>query len=371
MELPIQHVSDFIDNGDDIKKIIYFGVGSHFNGNLQDISNYWKDNENQQFPLFIHDHKINNIDDEMIIILIDPSIKNPPYIVTDSTSFYADSWSKDEIYDNIFKSSFGITVIVYQVAISWEEIDKRVNIFPILINTCKIVNKYKNYLLFYHEFYGSSPIILENKIKEVNGAYNPHKVCIDITRGGNLSCYFDLSDPFNYPIIAIENDCLIYKNPEYLSKEEICIINSKFTNININSVNKKDNDYILFQQIKNSLKFIKNICKNYVISLLRNHLIKNKLDDKMYQLIMIKNLIIKIPLLNININNLIQYIRIMDDQNITKELFNIFKIIINHLMFYYNFNSSDIESLLYLMNNDSNKYNLLKYFNDFEEKFMN
>ena len=163
----------------------------------------------------------------------------------------------------------------------------------------------------------------------------------------------------------------IYKNPEYLSKKEINIINSKFTNININSVNKKDNDYILFQQIKNSLKFIKNICKNYVISLLRNHLIKNKLDDKMYQLIMIKDLIIKIPSLSININNLIQYIRIMDDQNITKELFNIFKIIINHLMFYYNFNSSDIESLLYLMNNDSNKYNLLKYFNDFEEKFMN
>ena len=45
MELPIQHIPDFIDNDDNVKKIIYFGIGSHFNGNLQDISNYWKDNE--------------------------------------------------------------------------------------------------------------------------------------------------------------------------------------------------------------------------------------------------------------------------------------------------------------------------------------
>ena len=85
--------------------------------------------------------------------------------------------------------------------------------------TDKIVNT--NTLLFYHEFTGSNVLMLEQEVKKKATTFNPNKICIDITRGSDMSCYFNLSNPEFYPIISLdETNKLKYFNPDILSNNE-------------------------------------------------------------------------------------------------------------------------------------------------------
>lgn len=304
---------DFIKNTIDNKPtIIYFGIGSMFyESGSQDYKDGWEFKENQQFPPFLHDAKLKFFDNNILTILIDPSFGNCngngnsketevesgnnlnaiPYLVSKSNNFLKDSWTKSNIHSNLFISSFDVSIIVIPKAIKWNDdlIDESMetnqdmyfNIVPLLSELCKYISKPNiNSLLFYHEFTGSNVIklesIIKNEIKEL--IFDNNKICIDITRGADLSCYFNLSSPENYPLIVLENK-LKYLNPSKLSLERKKQIISEYKK-HISDITESNNtttfyliektyDYILFFQMHKIDTYVNKLIMNTIIVTIR------------------------------------------------------------------------------------------------------
>lgn len=220
--------------------IIYIGGGTYcYSENLE--NNVWSFDKNQQFPLFLHDFKSINIQIPILIILIDPSfdLNITPYIVNSTDQFYSGSWEKSKINSNHYHSKLGIDIIVISDGIVWGENllrnkNNHFNFENLMVNLCNKVSEPKsNTLMFYHEFTGLNVLELEQLIKQKTINFNHNKICIDITRGSDMSCYFNLSNPEFYPIIEFnEFNKLKYSNPDVLSNDEKThIINTykKFT----------------------------------------------------------------------------------------------------------------------------------------------
>ena len=255
-------------------KIIYFGIGSEFYNSNNKI-NFWKSNENQQFPLFLHDFKEKHMDIQIIIILIDINMSFTPYLITEPNKFYSNSWTKDEEYLNIFRSKHKIDVITIKDEIYWDEFEKvniteLYNFTRLIIYLSEIISKSDNCLLFYHEFTGKNVHKFENMINNFCYNFNFEKICIDITRGSDFSCYFDLSKPESYPIITYFENKLKYINPNMLKlkqKKKIC------TKYNKNELNYSniyyDNEFILYKQIIQENLIILKLLNNTIVPFIR------------------------------------------------------------------------------------------------------
>jgi hypothetical protein len=210
--------------------IIYIGGGTYcYSGNLED--NVWRFDKNQQFPLFLRDFKSKNPQIPILIILIDPvfDLNITPYIVNSTDQFYSGSWEKSKINSNHYHSKLDIDVIVISDRIVWGENLQReknnyFNFENLMVNLCDKVSELKsNTLMFYHEFTGLNVLELEHLIKQKTINFNPNKICIDITRGSDMSCYFNLSNPEFYPVIEFnefnEFNKLKYSNTNVLSND--------------------------------------------------------------------------------------------------------------------------------------------------------
>lgn len=309
----VDFVKDFVFKNR--KSIIYVGGGTKFNNGM--INNEeWKMGENQQLPLFISNAKSKCFDIKVLLILIDPDFdpeyNKEPYIVSEN-NMYSGSWNVSPYSKNHYISEFGLEVIVISESIYWgysfiektKDYDYNHNdmkeIFDfeiILTELCKIIsNNDVNSLLFYHEFTGLNVSHLKNLIKN-RIIYDERKICIDITNDSNLSCYVNLSEPINYPVIDfISSDKLVYISPDILTNQEkkqivenykkftIEYFNNKQifnTNFNRNTIYQEDefsidtnylfdktNEYILcFQIIQNDYNLLKLII-NGIISMIR------------------------------------------------------------------------------------------------------
>lgn len=232
----------YIDSHSSKQTIIYIGGGTYCYSTTNNTNiKFWKYEENQQFPPFLHDFKSININIQILIILIDPAFDCyiPPYIVDCTDQYYSHSWTKSKEYMNLFHSTFGIDVITIKDKIVWsdnyQEEQDAFDFVNLIVNISNNISEpNSNTLLFYHEFTGSSLLMLENMVKKKSTNFNPNKICIDITRGSDMSCYFNLSNPEFYPVILFDdNNKLQYANPEILSNDKkIQIISQykKFTN---------------------------------------------------------------------------------------------------------------------------------------------
>jgi hypothetical protein len=273
-------------------KIIYFGIGSEFY-NSNNKTNFWKSNENQQFPLFLHDFKEEHMDVQIIIILIDINMSCTPYLITEPNKFYSNSWIQDEEYLNIFRSKYKIDVISIKDEINWDEFEKvniteLYNFTRLIIYLSEIISKSDNCLLFYHEFTGKNVHKFENMINNFCYNFNFEKICIDITRGSDFSCYFDLSKPESYPIITYFENKLKYINPNMLKlkqKKKIC---TKYINYlkknNKNELNELsdskiyyDKEFILYRQIIQDNLIILKLLNNTVVPFIRICVIESTL----------------------------------------------------------------------------------------------
>lgn len=243
--------------------IIYVGVGTHC------YSESWEINFNQQFPVFIRDWKLSNLDTKIKIILFDKETKDSPYIVSLSTDFYAGSFVNDK-YSNVFTSDLGIEVYSFDFDVEWDTGLSDYSILDLMIRlilkTCE-----SNYLLFYQEYTGRNCSLFDTQIRQII-EYDENKVCIDITRGQDLSCYFDLSLKENYPLIKLCEGKLSWLNSKFF-----CLPYSEFKNFEsfVNTDNSSDpysssEDFILHQiaQFKNKKNFIIDYCKK-IITIMR------------------------------------------------------------------------------------------------------
>jgi hypothetical protein len=256
--------------------IIYMGIGTHCN----DYAG-WNQSTNQQFPAFLHDWKINNPDISIKIILFDQATKSDPYIITDSSSFFADSFVKNERYSNVYKSDFGIEVYSFPINVNWFNdefnIDGYYDITKLLVSIVSSVSESEsNNLFFFHEFSGRNPEKLEHEIKKIIN-FDENKICIDISRGRDLSCCVNFSEPENYPLINLNAGSISWINPKFIElgkRQELIerFAGREITTIDCPYYSSDMFDYYLFKHITNNSLYIYDICKEiiYVIRSLYN-----------------------------------------------------------------------------------------------------
>jgi hypothetical protein len=195
---------------DTVPSIIYIAIGSA-------NSKQWEPKDNQQFPPFLHDFKINNMNINIKIVLIDPLLESPPYITTTTDSFLSDAWYPDKDYNNIIHNEYNVDVFSYKTAACVTNDEHGINISELLKTLANSVSQ-NNQLLFYHDYTGINTFKVNT---ELDIDVLSDKICIDITRGSDLSCCFDLSDPENYPYIkSKEGNKLFYVNPQSLKEDE-------------------------------------------------------------------------------------------------------------------------------------------------------
>lgn len=384
--------------------ITYIGGGTYcYSANLED--NVWSFDKNQQFPLFLHDFKSKNTEIPILIILIDPAfnLNIPPYIVNSTDQFYSGSWEKSKINSNHYHSTLGIDVIVISDIIAWgENLQRKKDCFDFenfMVNLCNKVSEPKsNTLMFHHEFTGSNVLELEQLIKHKTQNFNPNKICIDITRGSDMSCYLNLSNPEFYPVISLDkSNKLKYSNPDILSNDKKTHIISKykkFTNgfeiidstckyypYKPNFLFATDPNIILCFQIIKSDKIIFKLISDELISLIRylyictdNTNLKNKMScishfNKLK--IYINNFIHNYDYINdmflsdtINLledNEIISHLK----ENVIDGLFDIIKNILVNIIIKYKINVITVEDFINNLKQLRNKYDMIPLYKNF------
>ncbi len=389
--------------------VIYFGVGTHFydEANISE----WEDNNNQQFPLFLNDFKSKYFDIPILIILIDPSFKKEPYLVSKCKNFLHGSWNISNKYSNLFLSELGVSVVRISKHICWGfEKENCYNIENLLIKLSIYISQPQiNSLLFYHEFIGTNTIKLEKIILQKSfEQINLNKVCIDITRGSDTSCYFNLSNPNFYPVIVFDDNKLKYKNPNLIDLFEKKNILSKYilftkgfyseSNISYNTGISKFNKNILFDKPDEMILCFQiinqdnlNICFliDFIIPLIRQfysngehnqYIIKNGIKNLNYfighiDLFEYKNFNKNyVELLeNLNLIEILNNNRTNLEENPelkNKCLYNLYLIlknIVNFIFIKYDFKINEfiINNFIDKLKDTDDKYNIMFIFNDF------
>lgn len=420
--LNLSNIQDWITQYILQTSIIYIGVGTYYDNSDNKCWNY---EENQQFPPFLHDFKSKNINVPILIILIDPAFdpnEMTPFVVNSNDQFYSHSWTKSTKYPNLFNSSLGIDVITISDKVEWgnetDEEPKLTSFEQLMVNLSNIISEPKiNSLLFYHEFTGSNIMRLENIVKNKTIAFDSNKICIDITRGSNVSCFFNLSNPEFYPIISSdEHDKLIYVNPFTLPIEQKKLLIAKYKKFtdgfeNLSAEcnfhkNKPNNlfdtnpDIILCFQIMKVDKIIFNIISDGLIPLIRylsvfeNTNYSHSNNKIWFQYL--DNLLSYIGSLNLVNENLMQMINyienaksglyiigevnyhnvissfissdeIIDDYRnmIINQLFIIIKCVLIKILFKYKINIITIEDFIKNLKEQSDIYNMVPYYKNF------
>lgn len=427
--------------------IIYFGVGTKYHptknsDNSIDEHAVWGFKNNQQFPPFLQDAKQKYPFVKILLILIDPAFTygTEPYVVKNSENFLEGSWdvcSEYGLEPNHYVSSFGIEVILINKYVKWTSYSTSMldsnecDIELFLTILAKKISKkaFNNSLLFYHEFTGQNPTVLEDKIKKAIGKdFDGNKICIDISRGADLSCYFNLTDPTNYPIISMKNGSLVYLNPELLDENEKINILNKFikytrgfftdsmsSNSNSNSIpsvtsdpenfqnnfqifHKNDTNYLLdkpdemllcFQIVKSDIVTIKLVSEG-IISMIRQFYTITKrefLGTKMYGVPYINKIcsrfsfIDTIPVISnlelldkINASELeqIDYSNSFDSVKmiVLEELYQIVFLVYIGVFTKYNIEIEQIEHFISELKKLPNKYDLMKSNENFVNKII-
>ena len=404
--------------------IIYIGGGTYCFSVNND--KHWKYEENQQFPPFLHDFKSLNTDIPILVILIDPifDLNTPPYVVSSQDQYYSNSWTKSNEYSNIYHSRLGIDVIVIPDKVVWSEnLQIESSSFDFMNFMVNLTNKIEktNTLLFYHEFTGYNVLMLEQEVKKKSFCFNPNKICIDITRGSNMSCYFNLSNPEFYPVISVnESNKLKYSNSEILSSDEkIKIITKykKFTDgfeiqdsdceyykLKPNYLFSTNPDIILCFQIIKFDKIFFNLISNGLIPMIRyiyicenNYNINSKIwgishlttlnsyVNNFYSIVNsdyknnthvcvlvekikeIKENINLIEMINLNQNQNPDYNEIISHlkENIICGLFDVIKNILVNIVIKYQINIFVIEDFINNLKQLTNKYDMILFYKNF------
>lgn len=411
MNIDFNNLETYINNFINFNKysIIYIGAGTFYFNNDKISDRDYKNN--QQFPPFLQDFKLKNLNIPILIILIDPefNLNILPHIIQSSGQFYSNSWNITK-ESNLYHSNLDIDVIAISDIVSWNNNFQNIkfNFENFLINLChNLSNNDVNTLLFYHEFTGTNVILLENLIKKKLKNFDNNKICIDITRGADMSCYFDLSNPEFYPIVKYDeiDKTIKYINTNQLTNEIKMKILNKYKKITIESKNKFnlreiETDLILYFQIIKLDKIIFDNVSTCILPLIRylfvcenitninntwciNHInqlkflndyLNNNYNYKNYLEIFNKiecieediNLIYSIKLNNQNYNEQIVIISfIKSKENIIDKLFDILKNIHFDILIKYSINLLNIDNFFEGLKKESNKYKLITIYKNF------
>ncbi len=256
--------------------VIYFGVGSHFCGynfisdRHYDVkavkSEYWNNNLNQQYPIFLSRIREQNRNIKIVVILIDPEFREVPYMINDANSYLNGTFER--VSDNNYYSRrYDVDVYYYREYITWDSTTYRegYNITEFMCKYIDIVSR-KNTVLTYHEYVGRDVYDFRKILRNKCFTYDDRKICIDITNGRNLACYIDLSELENIPIIRVDG----YNKISYINPDEITLEEQKYYIKRMREIEDVNRDeYIVGRQIEGIMKTRMREIKDYVIPFYR------------------------------------------------------------------------------------------------------
>jgi hypothetical protein len=359
--------------------IIYMGVGTHCN----DFKG-WNCSNNQQLPAFLHDWKLNNPTIPVKIILFDQATTGIPYIIANKSSFFADSFVRDMRYNNVYNSEYGLQVYSFAMNVDWinNKLDTKDNydITELIISIVESVSK-SNHLFFFHDFTGRNPTILEYGIKLLTD-FDESRVCIDISRGRDLSYSIDFSEPENYPLIKLDGQYISWINPKWISLKKQQQLIEKFEDKSITVLespycNADMFDYYLFKHIVNNNRYIFNICKQVICIMESLYNKDSKFSDFGTNIMKLNILNVKIPYIQIFLSK--AFIRVNQIQDkissgICKNTVHLYKlslledlktIVGTCLSSIKTFSSFELSELFSAFDTLSDKSKLMNIFNDY------
>jgi hypothetical protein len=230
-ELQLDDLSMYLKNNINNTSLIYFSIGSALYTTGSD--NIILDKNNHQFPPFLHKFKSDFPNFTIFIIVIDPYLHFPPYLVKNKNNNSLDNHSwiigdynniYENIYDNIVVLSFRLNV-KYLTNIDDDNIINY-DITYIFNNLNNLIIE-KQALFIFHDFsgqfYGELAYHFDKSIK------NHNRIVYGLGSRFNSNCYIDLLNNDNKIIFQYDTyneNLTIFNpyNPLYHNKEYLNII---------------------------------------------------------------------------------------------------------------------------------------------------
>jgi hypothetical protein len=295
----IMEIMDIPKVDPDIQRLYFFSVGSAANMSEKRVTKL-EQNDIQQYPPLVQKLGM-EMGMETHLILMDPVLTNPPYIVqhmreihnldpNDDQHDYQHDYQNGDYY---FYPQINLHVHVFKIPVNYQTIPSKngnvnvalnYDITPILYQFnehCKETNN----LLIFHDFSGRDTWKLaEHMDNHPSGSKNA-SVLYDISMRRQGSCYVDLNDPFyNVKMDVDNNNKLVFFNPFHLRSHEIINMIKKMDPFrDANEINQllyvvKRNIYLiknyLYPVVRRSLVFI----QDYITKPTREE--KSNLVDK-------------------------------------------------------------------------------------------
>jgi len=207
-DLKLENLFEYYNDQQDFnnnQRLLYFGIGSAANLLNNKIMKV-KQKNMHQFPPLIQRVKGIYPNIRVDIFLIDAWLKKKPYIVNYLESNNV-SVFQDKQYNNIFRTTEGITIYNFQNNVEYEG-DTYGNFFditPLLLNFNKLCMT-RNDLLTFHDFSGRNTWMLAEYMDKHIGN-NQNRIVYDLTLRMEGSCQVNLTDElFNLQIEKYQKD---------------------------------------------------------------------------------------------------------------------------------------------------------------------
>lgn len=286
------------------------------------------DKYNHQFPPFLQKIKKEYGDMKIIIILIDPTLENPPHIVKNG-NFNVDAKNNNFFHDNklnisVYCFRFYVTYItekimdnpLYNTGINYIDITSFLNHYN---NLCIKTNS----LLFVHDFTGRRFDKLAYHFDNILGDKR-HKIMYDICSRVDEGCYSDLTDMINTPIIrkTSTNNYSIF-NPFAINSHELINLHNSLSETSFS-------DKAMKKQIKKFIEIKINNFKKYYISLFRRLLLIANSHDESYKYKISSN-ICNYDFEHIDIKHNLQLFELFKNDKINEILTILFDLIIKEI----------------------------------------
>jgi hypothetical protein len=293
-QMDLKTAIDYIENDKQTKTAIYISIGSALNmtkiiknnGKEQHIID---DKYNQQYPICMKKIRSENRDVATYLILIDPFLESPPFIVRKNIGIdhnkLDDKWYQDVTFSNIYchKSQNLKVIAINKLALynydayTYSDDDRKNNTEmteDTLFNFNNMCIK-NNWFLLVHDFTGRSTSYLADYFSEDIKNHTDH-IIYGLGNSNDNECYIDLTEPL-YNLVYYNdpnNESIKAFNPIYYHKD----IYKYGTEYTIKMILSKKNKYydidgiIMKEQIDNYKEGNKNKLKTLLGVLRRTFL---------------------------------------------------------------------------------------------------
>lgn len=264
----MNNITQYINSLGENNVIVYIAVGSAaLRLEQDDVLQTWKINQTdeQQFPKFLGTLKTINPTFPTHIILIDPALEKPPFVVCNSKKEKQEDWIENKVGDithfhneatntHVYTINQNITYPHMNYDIGYVNIDN----FLTTINNYAIINKW---FLVFQDYSGH---IVEQLAKYYDNQLNGHLNHIIYGIGSRFDggCFIDLTSQRCQFVYSFEDNCITVFNAH---NYDLLTLRQYYESCDDDSENSK----IIQDQIKVRYDTFKKYIKNVIFPVVR------------------------------------------------------------------------------------------------------